>query len=57
MSMLCNLLKSATHEFVRCEQCEARGARQCGTRELCRMSGACSAKHGVFYIKCMQHGV
>lgn len=23
---------------VRCEQCEARGARQCGTRELCRMS-------------------
>eukprot|EP00434_Breviolum_minutum_P029545 symbB.v1.2.026123.t1/scaffold2587.1/size76604/5 len=23
---------------VRCEHCEARGARQCGTRELCRMS-------------------
>mmetsp|Transcript_46457 Transcript_46457/g.86858 ORF Transcript_46457/g.86858 Transcript_46457/m.86858 type:complete len:280 (-) Transcript_46457:166-1005(-) len=22
----------------RCEQCEARGSRQCGTRELCRMS-------------------
>jgi len=23
---------------ARCEQCEARGSRQCGTRELCRMS-------------------
>jgi hypothetical protein len=30
-------------ESVRCEQCEARGRRNCGTRELAKMSHYCEA--------------